>query len=358
MVQVVTTPLPREGYGGGVLRTGLSTGSCATAASVAALWTLLGHDAPRQVSFELPRDGWREMPILRMEKGVGYALASVIKDGGDDPDATNGCTVQALVRFNPRHTDIRILGGEGVGRVTLPGLGLDIGEPAINPVPRQMIRENLRLLYGGGLDVTIIVPQGREIARHTFNAKVGVMDGISILGTTGIVHPFSHEAYIDAMEREMQVALAMGVERIVLNSGKRSEVAIHAHYPDLPPQAFIHYGNFIGDGLRIAQRLHVPRVTLGVMIGKAVKLAAGFDNTHSHQVTMDREFVTGLALEVGCSAETLRLIQDINMARQLLTDLPSEQYRLLKPLIIKKCIQTCTPIYTGELEFLLLDSIL
>jgi len=340
------------------LRTGLSTGSCATAASVASLWVLLGHDTPREVCFELPRDGFRSMPILRVEHGTDFAITSVRKDGGDDPDATNGCIVQAMVRFNPSHREVHFFGGEGVGRVTLPGLGLDLGQPAINPVPRQMMTENLRRYYPGGLDVTIIVPDGREIARHTFNAKVGVVDGISILGTTGIVHPFSHEAYIDAMEREMQVALAMQVHRVVLNSGKRSEVAIHEHYPELPSQAFIHYGNFIGDALRIAEKLRVPRVTLGVMIGKAVKLAAGFDNTHSHQVTMDREFVTELALEVGCSQQTLTLIQDINMARQLLTDIPTTDYQLLKPIIEKKCIETAQKIYSGDLEFILLDSLL
>lgn len=340
------------------LRTGLSTGSCATAASVAALLMLLGEDVPREVRFELPRDGWRVMRIVSAQRGDDYAIASVVKDGGDDPDATNGCTIQAKVQLNSEHSEVHFFGGEGVGRITLPGLGLEIGEPAINPVPRQMITTNLRRLYQGGVDVTIIVPDGRQIARRTFNAKVGVMDGISILGTTGIVHPFSHEAYIDAMEREMQVALAMQVSRIVLNSGKRSELAIHAHYPELPEQAFIHYGNFIGDGLRIAERLRVPRVTLGVMIGKAVKLAAGFDNTHSHQVTMDREFVTLLAQEVGCSAHTIHLIQGINMARQLLTDLPRSEYELLKPLIIRKCIETCRRIYSGDLEFILLDSLL
>jgi len=340
------------------LRTGLSTGSCATTASLAALWVLLGHEVPEEMCFELPRDGFRQMPIKRVEVGRGYAIASVEKDGGDDPDATNGCVVQALVRFNGSHQDVRFFGGEGVGRVTLPGLGLEIGEPAINPVPRQMMRENLRKYYQGGLDVTIIVPGGEEIARRTFNAKVGVIGGISILGTTGIVHPFSHEAYVDAMQREMQVALAMGVERIVLNSGKRSEVNIHEHYPELPPQSFIHYGNFIGDALRIAQRLGVKHVTLGVMIGKAVKLAAGFDNTHSYQVTMDRDFVTGLALQAGCSAHSIAFIQEINMARQLLTDLPRADYELLKPIIIEKCIETCKRIYTGELEFILLDSLL
>lgn len=340
------------------LRTGLSTGSCATAASVAALWVLLGHDAPREVCFMLPRDGFRSMDICRVEHGADFALATVQKDGGDDPDATNGCLVQALVRFNPSHHEVRFFGGEGVGRVTLPGLGLEIGEPAINPVPRQMITQNLSRYYTGGLDVTIIVPGGREIARHTFNAKVGVVDGISILGTTGIVHPFSHEAYIDAMEREMQVALAMHVPRVVLNSGKRSELAIHKLYPTLPEQAFIHYGNFVGDGLRIAERLGAETVTVGVMIGKAVKLAAGYVNTHSHQVTMDREFVTALAREVGCQEETLQLIQHINMARQLITDLPATEYQKLRNTIIEKCIKVCKTVYSRDLEFILLDSLL
>ena len=156
----------------------------------------------------------------------------------------------------------------------------------------------------------------------------------------------------------MQVALAMGVERIVLNSGKRSELAIHEHYPQLPPQSFVHYGNFIGDALRIAQRLDVKQVTLGVMIGKAVKLAAGFDNTHSYQVTMDRDFVTALARQVGCSHQTLDIIQEINMARQLITDLPRADYELLKPIITEKCLETCRRIYTGSLEFILLDSLL
>lgn len=319
---------------------------------------LVGRDVPARVSFELPRDGVRSMSIIRVERGNDWARASVIKDGGDDPDATHGAVIQAEVRFSSQHADVRFVGGEGVGVVTLPGLGLEVGEPAINPVPRQMMRQNLRRLYPtGGLDVTIIVPRGREIARRTFNAKVGVVDGISILGTTGIVHPFSHEALLLSIEREIQVALAMKVPRLVLNCGKRSEVYIHTCYPDLPPQAFVHYGNFIGDALRAAQRLQVPVLTIGVMIGKAVKLAAGFDNTHSHQVTMDREFVTSLAVEVGCSAQTLAQIQHINMARQLLTDLPPGEFLKLKPLIIKKCIETCRKIYFGDLEFILLDSL-
>ena len=256
------------------LRTGLSTGSCATAASVAALLVLLGNDKPAQVSFELPRDGFRQMPVTQVQAGRDYAVASVVKDGGDDPDATNGCTIQAMVRFNNTHQDIRFFGGEGVGLVTLPGLGLEVGEPAINPVPRQMMRRNLRKYYQGGLDVTISVPGGEKIARRTFNAKVGVMGGISILGTTGIVHPFSHEAYVDAMEREMQVALAMGVGRIVLNSGKRSEVAIHEHYPQLPPQSFIHYGNFIGETIHMAHELGV-HVGVDNVVGPVVVIIVG-----------------------------------------------------------------------------------
>ena len=338
------------------LRTGLSTGSCATAAAVAALRVLLGCDVPRRVWFVLPRDGVRSMDILRLEHGRGWATATVRKDGGDDPDVTHGALIQAHVAF-ASHGDIRFIGGEGVGRVTLPGLGLEPGEPAINPVPRQMMRENLRRFYQGGLDITIIVPEGRSIARRTFNEKVGVVDGISILGTTGIVHPFSHEAFVDCMQREMEVALAMGLPRIVLNSGKRSELTIRAQYPDLPDQAFIHYGNFIGDALRLAEQLAGPSLTLGVMIGKAVKLAAGFDNTHSHQVTMDRDFVTRLAKETGCSRQTIALIQNINMARQLLTDIPAEDFQRLKDIISRLCFQTARRIYRGDLEFILLTNL-
>ena len=338
------------------LRTGLSTGSCATAAAVAALRVLLGGDVPRRVWFSLPRDGVRSMDILRLEHGLGWAAATVRKDGGDDPDATNGALIQTRVAFAP-HGETRFIGGEGVGRVTLPGLGLEPGEPAINPVPRQMIRENLRRFYSGGLDITITVPEGRSIARRTFNEKVGVKGGISILGTTGIVHPFSHEAFVDCMQREMEVALAMGLPRLVLNSGKRSELAIRARYPDLPDQAFVHYGNFIGDALRLAERLKVPHLTLGVMIGKAVKLAAGFDNTHSHQVTMDRAFVAQLAGEAGCSGQTLALIRNINMARQLLTDIPAEDFRRLGDVISSRCLQTARRIYRGDLEFILLTNL-
>ena len=338
------------------LRTGLSTGSCATAASVAALRVLLGSDVPRRVWFNLPRDGMRSIEILRLERGLDWATGTVRKDGGDDPDVTHGTLIQSKVQF-ASHNDIRFIGGEGVGRVTLPGLGLDIGEPAINPVPRRMIRENLHRLYSGGLDVTITVPEGLNIAKRTFNEKVGVVGGISILGTTGIVHPFSHDAFVDCMQREMEVALAMHVSRIVLNSGKRSELYIRSRYPKLPDQAFIHYGNFIGDGLRLAERLHVPQLTLGVMIGKAVKLAAGFDNTHSHQVTMDRQFVTRLAKEAGCSDSTIALIQSINMARQLLTDIPHKEFQRLAAIISHYCKRTAQKIYHGNFEFILLTNL-
>ena len=338
------------------LRTGLSTGSCATAAAVAALRVLLGGDAPRSVWFTLPRDGERSMDILRTEHGRGWAEATVRKDGGDDPDATHGALIRVRVAFAAT-PGIAFRGGEGVGRVTLPGLGLEVGEPAINPVPRRMMAQNLRRLYQGGLEVTVSVPEGRNIARRTFNEKVGVVGGISILGTTGIVHPFSHEAFVECMRREMEVALAMKLPRLVLNSGKRSELAIRARYPALPDQAFIHYGNFIGDALRLAQQLGVRRLTLGVMMGKAVKLAAGFDNTHSHQVTMDRQFVSRLAQEAECSAQSIGLIANINMARQLITDLPPSDLERLSALISRRCHATASRIYGGELEFILLTNL-
>ena len=165
--------------------------------------------------------------------------------------------------------------------MTLPGLGIPVGEPAVNKVPREMITRELSALYDGGLDVTISVPGGRELALKTFNPKLGVVDGISIIGTSGIVRPFSSEAFVEALRKEMEVAIAVGVPQIVINSGAKSEQFLRARFPDLQPQGFIHYGNFIGATLSLAAELGISRVTMGIMLGKAVKLAEGNLDTAS-----------------------------------------------------------------------------
>ena len=246
--------------------------------------------------------------------------------------------------------------GEGVGRVTLPGLGLEIGEPAINHTPRQMMTRELSALYDKGLDVTISVPGGQELAQRTFNPKLGIVDGISIIGTSGIVRPFSSEAFVEAIRREVEVCVAVGSSRLIINSGAKSERYVKKEYPELPAQAFVHYGNFIGETLKIAAELKVPAVTLGIMIGKAVKLAEGNLDTHSKKVVMNKDFLKQVAVEAECSREVEGIIGGITLARELWTLLAEEDRRRFFSCLLKHCSAHCAPLLPeGELTILLMD---
>lgn len=335
------------------LRTGLTTGTSATAAAVAALCCLLGKEIGNNVIVELPNGEEVSVPIHSCKPG--YAV--VQKDGGSDPDATHGCLIEARVSLsdNTSHGTISIEGGEGVGRVTLPGIGIPVGEAAINPVPQQMIRSNLRKYYTDSLRVEISVPDGREIAKKTFNPRLGIVDGISIIGTTGVVQPFSNEAFVEAIRRQMQIAISLDCPIVVLNSGLRSEKAVSHQFPGLHASAYIHYGNLIGDALTAAAELNVQHVALCVMIGKAVKLAAGNLNTHSHQVTMNRDLLIEWLKEIHC-ANAEQIATTINMARELPEVLAPETWNRLKQIITNKCIETCRNVYPYTLDFYLLES--
>lgn len=341
------------------LRSGFTTGACATAASKAALLALLGRPVGDTVEITFPDGESLGLPVASYEIGTGSASATVVKDAGDDPDVTNGRAIVATVAYSTV-PGIHFLQGEGVGRVTLPGLGLPVGGPAINKVPREMITRELSSLCGGGLDVTISVPGGRELAQKTFNPKLGVVDGISIIGTSGIVMPFSSEAFVDAIRKEMEVAVAIGCSHIVINSGAKSEAFLKSRFPELPPQAFIHYGNYIGETLRIAAGMHIPEVTMGIMIGKAVKLAEGHLDTHSRSVVMNRDFIADLAVSAGCSPGAVESVGTMTMARELRTTLSPEDYFLLSDAIIQKCSYVCGTIYpasgdSGKLELILVE---
>lgn len=343
------------------LRSGFTTGSCATVAAKAALIKLLGNKVPDEIPFSLPNGEILSMPIEGVEATfypsgcIHTATASVIKDAGSDPDVTHRCRIQATVSFTSGST-IRFKGGEGVGTITLPGIGLPLGDPAINPVPRQMITHELRQLYSGGLEVTLSVPGGKELALKTFNPKLGITGGISILGTLGIVRPFSLEAWIESIRREIEVSRAVGVSHLVLNSGAKSEQYVKALYPDLPDQAFIHYGNFIGETLRISHELHVSEISLGIMLGKAVKLAEGHLDTHSKKATINREFLAGLARRCGCPPHTIRQIGEIALARELWDLLSSEEQILFFGALLASCHAHCRKVYPdGRLTLLLID---
>ena len=335
------------------LRSGFTTGTCATAAAKAALLALTEECFEEKTEVTLP-DGERVvLPIYKVEKtDENTATASVIKDAGDDPDVTHGHQIVATVSFSDS-PGIHFLQGKGVGKVTLPGLGLAVGEPAINSTPRKMIVNELSLLYGGGLDVTISVPEGEALALKTFNPKLGIIGGISIIGTSGIVKPFSSEAFVDAIRKEVEVAYAVNTERLVINSGAKSEKYVRSLYPNLPPQAFVHYGNFIGETLKIAAETGFQKVSMGIMIGKAVKLAEGHLDTHSKKVVMNKDFLKEIAVQCGCSNETLSLIEQMTLARELWGIPNRHDKEALLGKLVQLCLMHCTPLFPkGELTLL------
>lgn len=322
------------------LHSGLTTGTCATAAAIAATVQMTTGETPSSVPVVLP-DG--ETIDVDVTYSDGYA--AVFKQAGDDPDVTNGIEIRAHVEPSDH---FEILGGEGVGRFTVPGFDFPPGEAAINKAPRQMMRDNIK----GNVSITISVPQGAEIARRTFNPRLGIEGGISIIGVSGIVKPFSEEAFVASIRKCMQVAKASGSDRVVINSGGKSERFVKAQYSDLPQQAFVEYGNYIGETLGIANELDIKNVTMGVMLGKAVKLAAGNLDTHSRHTTMDKDFVMGMLHEAGINID----ISDLTLARELWERIPQERLQDFATVVINHCAHYCAPLLPkGRLTILLID---
>jgi cobalt-precorrin-5B (C1)-methyltransferase len=321
------------------LRSGLTTGTCATAAVQAAMLLLLGEEE-ESVWVQLP-DG--ESVMVDIEH-VAPGEATVIKDFSDDPDVTRGSRITAHVTYSSASgCGIRFLQGEGVGKVTLPGLGIPVGEPAINPVPRQMMISCVRALTSADIDITISVENGRELAKKTFNERVGVVDGISIIGTSGIVSPLSNEAFIQSIGRELEVARAIGCTAIGLASGKKGEEALRQRESQL---RVIHYGNFIGAALQRASELGFKRVVLGIMIGKAVKLAEGHLDTHSHKVSMNSAFLMEVAREADIP-DADKLLNGIKMARELWSIMLPAFFEALR----QHCLEHCRRVFTtGTIE--------
>lgn len=322
------------------LHSGLTTGTCATAAAIAATTRMTTGEMPSEVHVVLP-DG------ETISVAVGYAddYAYCIKEAGDDPDVTDGIEVRAKVE---KASQFEICGGVGVGRFTLPGFDYPVGEPAINKAPRQMMRENIT----EDVRVTISVPQGETIARKTFNPRLGIRGGISIIGVSGIVKPFSEEAFIESIRKCMEVAKASGTDRVVINSGAKSERFVKAMYAKLPQQAFVQYGNYIGETLTMANHLGIKHVTLGVMLGKAVKLAAGHLDTHSRKTVKDMAFVQQMLNESGISIN----ISDMTLARELWERIAEEGKTVFARTVIRHCYEHCAPLLpNGELLILLID---
>ena len=266
------------------LRRGWTTGACATAAVKAAYTALLSGTFPDPVTITLPKGEQPSFPLALEEKGEGWARAGIVKDAGDDPDVTHGAMIIATVSHGG--DGITFKAGEGVGMVTKPGLPIAVGEPAINPMPRQMMGAVIAELGGGDVEIEISIPDGSAIAEKTWNPRLGIIGGLSILGTTGIVHPFSCAAWIASIHRGIDVARAMGLQHVAGCTGSTSEDAVRAHYK-LALEAMLDMGDFAGGVLKYLRVNPVPRVTIGGGFGKMVKLAQGAMDLHSGRSQVD-----------------------------------------------------------------------
>ncbi len=362
------------------LRKGFSTGTAATAAAQAALRFLLTGAESRHVSVRLPAGYFLPIPIDRVHREGRSAVAVVIKDGGDDPDVTHKGEISAAVDLTCLHdlhwemnqaplcrreeefesrasSGVILRGGAGVGHVTKPGLPVQPGEPAINPVPRLMMAENLyeELLrwsfpwsaekedclqletldrssvfmpfpsngflpegYCLRVSVEIRVPRGEEMARHTLNPRLGVVGGISILGTTGLVKPFSHKAYEETIEAGLSVAVAAGGDTVVLSTGGKSERFARELLAHLPEECFVEIADFFSFGVKESVRLGFRGIVHSVFFGKAVKMAQGHPYTHAHRVALDLKPLSRLALEKGYGENFSGNIARCNTARHAL----------------------------------------
>jgi len=310
------------------LRTGFSTGSAAAAAAKAALVCLLDGSAPRRVEIPLPSGQRLDIAVSEVvRQGPRQALATVIKDAGDDPDVTHNAAIQALVTLDGTGAPgIALTGGHGVGRVTRPGLPVAVGEPAINPVPRQMIEEALQEAWREGapsagplkVSVEIRVPEGERLAKRTLNPRLGIVGGISILGTTGLVKPFSHEAYTATIDSALAVAWAAGQNEVVLTTGGRSEKRARALRPDLPELCFAQIADFFGHALQGARQQGFKRLGVVCFFGKAIKQAQGLACTHAHRAPLELSRLAGWLGQAGVGEGLCQEVRQANTARHAL----------------------------------------
>ena len=305
------------------LRRGWTTGACAAAAARAAFAALLTGRFPDPVSIRLPRGQKPSFPLALAELAAGWARAGIVKDAGDDPDVTHGATVIATVEWGAAGSGVGFRAGPGVGTVTRPGLPLAVGEPAINPGPRAMIAEALLdLAEANGapapdLIVAISIPGGEGLAEKTMNGRLGIIGGLSVLGTTGVVVPYSCASWIHAIHRGIDVARAAGLDHIAAATGATSERAVQSLY-GLPEHALIDMGDFAGGTLKYLRRHPVPKVTLAGGFAKMAKLAGGHLDLHSSRSRVDPAALAGLLGEAGADGATLAAARQAETAGTVL----------------------------------------
>lgn len=306
-------------------RTGFTTGACAAAAARAAAQGLETGAVPDAMESLLPNGQRVRFAVHDGRCDAHSAHAMVVKFAGDDPDCTDGAHLTVDLRLLPGQAgEITFVAGDGVGTVTLPGLGLAVGGPAINPVPRQNIADNLheaapRLLAQHGLEVTVSVPGGQEMAKKTTNARLGILGGISILGTTGIVKPYSTAAWRASVVQGIQVAATLDHGVVALTTGGRTETfamqTLRAERPGLPAACFVQMGDFLRYALDEVVAQGLPEVVLGVMVGKLTKIAQGETITHANRNVVDTDLVADIARQIGATAEDCAAIAAAETAR-------------------------------------------
>jgi cobalt-precorrin-5B (C1)-methyltransferase len=313
------------------LREGFTTGTAATAAAKAAMLRLFGLGTVKEVDVPLPREGRLHIPVETVVSNGEEAEAVVIKDGGDDPDATHRAHIHARVRVRDKGQETRVCiqGGAGVGRVTRPGLPVPVGEAAINPAPRKQIEtgvlEALKAVGAQGeVQVIIEVENGERMARKTLNPRLGIVGGISILGTRGTVKPFSNQAYRDTISVSMDVAASEGLSTIALSTGGKSERLLQDLIPDLPQAGWIQAGDFFSFSLQEAAKRHFREVLYSCFFGKLVKMAQGHPYTHARKSRIDFQQLARWARIVGVDPLHIEGIAGANTSREVLEILQAD----------------------------------
>jgi cobalt-precorrin-5B (C1)-methyltransferase len=335
------------------LRSGYTTGACAAAAARAATMALLKQEVVNQVQVELPGARQVNFKVNRCDFNRSQASCSVIKDAGDDPDVTHGAEISAVVswKYEP---GISISGGKGVGVVTKPGLGIEVGMAAINPVPRQMIERSVMEAAGNklnsrGIQVTISAPTGEALAKRTLNPRLGIIKGISILGTTGVVIPYSVNAYTTCISRALDVAVACDCRQAVLTTGRRSEKFAQAELA-LAEECFIQAGDFIGYSLKECARRNLAKVIVWGMTGKISKLAAGHLYTNVSHSRVNIGFLAEVAASCGMSDKTVKALRSAVTANHFRKMLPPEHTRAFCDRLCLLAAKKCREKAGGEIE--------
>jgi cobalt-precorrin-5B (C1)-methyltransferase len=336
---------------GRLLRRGWTTGACATAAARAAYEALITGICPDPVEIRLPNGMRVAFAIATFEMVGGVATAGVVKDAGDDPDVTHGALVKAAVSLGAPGSGVQFRAGEGVGIVTRPGLPIPPGEPAINPVPREMIRwavAEVAQQFGaaGDICVEIAIPGGEALAARTLNGRLGIIGGLSVLGTTGVVIPFSCSAWIHSIYRGIDVARASGLTHIAGSTGSTSEAAVQRLY-GLADAALIEMGDFVGGMLKYLRRRPVPRVTVAGGFAKMTKLGQGLLDLHSRAGSVDRVWLAALLQGAGAPAGIVSLAESANTAQQILAEAEAHAFPLAD-LVAERAWQTASAVFAGK----------